>query len=143
MTHSDRRASGDRRKQPTPGLSRFTFFGRRSTFRRQDDKTKGRYVDRYSPTLFFLLVLIVGLNVLDAVFTMMILDKRGYEANPVVQSVMEILGNKFWMWKFALVAFRLVLLCLHSRFRLVRFVIICLTSIYLLVVAYQILILSH
>ena len=99
------------------------------------------YVDRYSPALFFLLVLMVGLNVLDVVFTMMILDKRGHEANPVVGAVIQAFGDKFWIWKFTLVAVCLILLCLHSRFRLVRFIIACLTSLYLIVVVYQIILL--
>ncbi len=32
------RSGKDRRKQPTPGLSRYTFFGRREGFRRKVDQ---------------------------------------------------------------------------------------------------------
>jgi len=134
----ERRNLSDRRKKPTPGLSRYTFFGRRQTIRRKEDRLKGGYVDRYSPKLFFLLVLILGLNVLDALFTMMILELSGLEANPVVRSVMALHGERFWIWKFGIVAVSLVMLCLHSKFRRVREIIIGLSAVYLMVILYQI-----
>jgi hypothetical protein len=110
--------------------------------RRKDDQQRGGYVDRYSSTLFFLLVSIVGLNVLDSLFTMMILDKKGQEVNPFVGAVIELHGDKFWIWKFVMVAVCLVLLCLHSRFKAARVGLIFLTSIYLATVIYQIFLLS-
>jgi hypothetical protein len=81
--------------------------------------------------------MIVGLNILDALFTITILDLKGWEANPIVRSVIQLHGQKFWIWKFVLVSFCLVLLCLHSRFRLVRGAILFLSSVYLVVVLYQ------
>ena len=134
----DKRIEKDRRRQPTPGLSRYTFFGRRKMMRRKTDWQKGGYVDRYSSTLFFFLITIVGLNVLDALFTMMILDLKGWEANPVVNSVITLYGTKFWIWKFFIVSVSLALLCLHSRFRLVREIIVAISCLYFIVVVYQI-----
>jgi hypothetical protein len=106
-------------------LSWYTFFGRRKD-------------DRYSAPLFFLLVSITGLNILDSLFTMMILDQGGWEANPFVRMVMETHGDNFWFWKFAMVSLCLLLLCLHSRYRLVKKAMVFLTSVYLAVVGYQI-----
>ena len=100
-------------------------------------------MDRYSPTLFFFLILIVGLNVLDAFFTLMILDLKGWEANPVVRSVINLYGTKFWIWKFFIVSISLALLCLHSRYRLVKEIIIAIGSVYVAVVMYQIFLLFH
>ncbi len=115
----------DRRKTPTPRLSYYSFFGRRKD-------------DRYSAPLFFVLVSITGLNLLDSVFTMMILDGGGWEANPIVKAVMDAHGDHFWVWKFALVSFCLILLCLHSRYRLAKRAAVCLNAVYLSVVSYQI-----
>jgi len=139
----NKRTTKDRRKQPTVGLSRYTFFGRRKTFRRKSDRQRGGYVDRYSSSLFFFLVAIIGLNFLDAFFTMMILDLKGWEANPAVRSVIILYGTKFWIWKFSIVSVSLTLLCLHSRFRLVREIIIAVSCLYIAVVAYQIFLLLH
>ncbi len=134
----DTRIEKDRRKQPTPLLSRHTFFGRRRTSRRKSDQLKGGYIDRYSSTLFFFLITIVGLNVLDALFTMMILDLKGWEANPVVRSVIDLYGTKFWVWKFLIVSVSMTLLCLHSKFRWVKEIIVVISCLYMMVVAYQV-----
>jgi hypothetical protein len=139
----DRRIEKDRRRKPTPTFTRYTFLGRRRMIRRKVEKEIGGYVDRYSSTLLFFLVLIVGLNVLDAFFTLMILDLKGWEANPVVRSVINLYGTEFWIWKFFIVSFSLTLLCLHSRFKLVREMIIAISCLYTLVVTYQIFILLH
>jgi hypothetical protein len=139
----DRRISKDRRKQPTPGLSRYTFLGRRKTIRRKTDQQQGSYVDRYSSALLFFLISIIGLNVLDAFFTLMILDLKGWEANPVVQSVINLYGTKFWIWKFSIVSISLALLCLHSRFRLVKELIVAVGCLYFMVVVYQIFLLLY
>lgn len=139
----DQRTVKDRRKHSTPGLSRYTFFGRRETIRRKLDQQRGGYIDRYSPTLFFFLITIIGLNVLDALFTMMILDLKGWEANPVVHSAISLYGTKFWIWKFSIVSVSLALLCIHSRFRLVKEIIIAISCLYVMVVAYQIFLLLH
>ena len=139
MGEFDIRTLKDRRKQPTPALSRFTLWGRRKTFRRKEEQRRGGYVDRYRSALLIPLTLIVGLNVLDALLTMMILDDGGWEINPVVRSVIQLYGDRFWVWKFVIVSFPLTLLCVHSKFRLVMPIILVITTINVLVILYQIL----
>lgn len=134
----NRRILRDRRKQPTPALSNFTFGGRRTTFRRNEDQRRGGYVDRYHSGLLFILTMFVGLNILDAWFTMIILENGGWEINPVVHSVIELYGNRFWVWKYAIVSFPLVVLCLHSKFRLVIPGILGITALYFIAILYQI-----
>jgi hypothetical protein len=88
--------------------------------------------------------LIVGLNILDAIFTTMILDLGGYELNPIVRSVIFLYGDKFWLWKFGVVSASLIILCLHSKFRMVKPIIFSITLIYLAVISYQLkLIIDH
>ncbi len=141
MSEPEKRVLKDRREKPTPALSRYTFFGRRRAIRRAQEREKGGYVDRYSHVLFFFLVLVLGLNILDSIFTMMILDMKGWELNPIVQSVMNLHGDKFWIWKFGIVSVSLILLCLHSRFKWVKGTLVAVTAIYFLVVLYQLTIL--
>ena len=143
MTDIDRRIINDRRKKPTPGLSWYNFLGRRREFRRRSDQKKAGYVDHYSSKLLLFLVLILGLNVLDVLFTMMILDNKGWEFNPIVRSVMNIYGDGFWIWKFAIVSVSLVLLCLHNKFKHVKYIIVGLSLIYLLNILYQVFVLVH
>lgn len=140
---AEQRIQKDRRKSPTPGLSRYTFFGRRKMIRRRVEQEKGGYVDRYSSRLLFVLILILGLNLLDAFFTVMILDQEAWELNPIVRSVIQVHGDKFWIWKFALISSCLVLLCLHSKFKWVKGALVGIGSVYLLLVLYEILLLIY
>ena len=125
MGYSDAQVLVDRRTRPTPRFGYYAFFGRRRD-------------DRYSAPTFFFLVSITGLNILDSLFTMMIMDMGGWEANPIVKAAMDAHGDKFWVWKFALVSACLLLLCLHSRYRLAKGMMVFLTSVYLTVIVYQI-----
>ena len=143
MKEFEKRIQIDRRKQPTLGLSRYILFGKRKGLRRRIDQEKGGYVDRYSSGLFFVLVLIVSLNVLDALLTMVILEFGGIELNPIVQSVIDLCGEKFWIWKFTIVSLSVVLLCLHSRFKRVMTVCIGSGFIYLVVILYQIVLIAY
>ncbi len=124
-------------------MSRYTFFGRREGFRRKADQQKGGYVDRYSLSLFAILVTFLVLNISDAILTMVVLDYEGNELNPIVGSAIEAFGAKFWIWKFCIVSVSLVLLCIHSKFKRVETVIMTAGSIYFLVVIYQVLLITY
>lgn len=134
----DLRIVKDRRKQPTPAITRYTLWGHRKTFRRKEERARGGYVDRYHPGLLILITLGIGLTVLDALFTMIILDDGGWEVNPIARSAIQVYGDRFWIWKFVMVSIPLPLLCVHSKFRLVMPVILGITSVNVLVILYQI-----
>ena len=95
-------------------------------------------MDRYSPRLFFILILILGLNILDAILTMIVLAHNGWEVNPLVRSAIEVYGDKFWIWKFGIVAGALIFLCLHSKFRQTKILLLGVCSVYIAVVVYQV-----
>ena len=138
MRTSNTRILNDRRKKPTPALSRFALGGRRRNFRRKEDQKRGGYVDHYGSGLLFPIVLIAGLNILDALFTMIILEDGGLEINPFVHSAIQIYGDRFWIWKFAMVSFSLILLCLHNKFRLAKPAMFGISAAYATVVLFQI-----
>lgn len=139
----DKRTSHDRRKRPTPILSRYTLIGRRSSFRRLEDQRRGGYVDRYGQTLFFWIMLIAGLNILDAFFTVIILESGGMEINPVVQWAIDVFGDNAWSLKFAVVFSGAVVLCLHSHFRLAKVSIAVAAVLYSGIVMYQLVLLRY
>ena len=138
LSQSDRRLLKDRRKQATPSFSRFIFFGRRKAFRRKEDQQRGGYVDRYSSVSFFFLVFLSGLNVLDALFTIIILDFGGCEVNPIVGSAVTLYGDRFWVWKYGIVSFSIIILCLHSKFRTVRTILLALNVLYVIIIVHQV-----
>ena len=143
MKEFDRRILKDRRKQSTPALSRYILVGERRTLRRKKDEGAGGYMDLYSPTLFIFLILIVGLNVLDAFQTIMLLDLGGREVNPIVHSAMQLFGDNFWIWKFFIASASVVFLCLHSKFRTVKPIIVFATILYIVIVFYHFLLISY
>jgi hypothetical protein len=96
----------------------------------------------YSPRLLYFLTLVVGLNVLDTLFTMIILDLGGVEVNPLVCSAITVYGDHFWIWKFSLVSVGVILLCLYSRLKYLKEIIVGLACFYLIVVVYQITLLN-
>ena len=139
----DKRNHPDRRKKPTSMLSRYTFFGgRRSNFRRREDRLGGGYVDRYGHRLFTILLWIVLLNIFDAFFTHIILDCGGAELNPIAGWALTTFGNHFIVWKLVTIGLALLLLCLHSKFRIAKAVIAMAVALYSGVVLYQFVLIS-
>ena len=143
MAELDRRILKDRRRHPTPALSRYALEGERRSLRRKEDRKTGGYVDRYSPTLFICLLSIVGLNILDGFQTMMLLDLGGWEVNPIVHSAMQLYGDNFWIWKFFIASASVVFLCLHSKFRKAKPIIAFLAILYIVIVFYHFLLISY
>lgn len=124
-------------------LSRYTLSGRRSTFRRAEDQRNGGYVDRYGLNLLICLILIAGLNVLDAFFTIIILESGGHEVNPLVRWTINTFGDHAWSLKFAVVSCSAILLCLHCHFRMAQVSIIVIAVLFSGVVIYQLLLLRY
>jgi len=103
----------------------------------EPNRKRGGYVDIYSAGLLFLTVLVVGLNIFDSLFTMMILHLGTWDVNSTVRSVIELYRNKFWVWKFAIVSVPLILLCIHSKFRLAMTAILGVCTVKIAVFLYQ------
>jgi hypothetical protein len=138
----ENRAHPDRRKVPTPILSRYTIIGRRSTFRRKKDQEKGGYIDRYGHGLFIWVLLFFVLNIFDAAFTRIILDCGGHELNPFIHWLIQICGDHFISWKLVIISGSIIILCLHSKFHITKPVFYFSTVIYSVVVIYQMILIS-
>jgi hypothetical protein len=120
----------------------FSLWGEDGAFRKKACQLRDTLKVRYSPDLLIAVTLIVGLNVLDAFFTMIILDQGGREFNPLVGAAMEAWGENFWIWKFVMVSSNIVLLCLCSHLRYVKASIFGICFLYTILVMYQIVLLN-
>lgn len=127
----------DRRAAPTPLLSRWSFWGGRRRGDRRAGASVNTYVDVYDSTTAFVLVAIGVLCALDAVFTLMYLQKGGEEANPLMAAVIEWGPRPFILFKCAVTNVGLAVLCLHKNFRWVRTVIGALFAAYVLLFVYH------
>lgn len=132
----ERRRGGDRRRRPTPFLSRHTLFGRRRGGRR-DGEDVNVYVDRYDALLLGAVVAILGLNVLDAYFTLLHLNRGGTELNPLVAELIDCGPLAMVSVKTAVTALCLAFLVMHQTFVFVRRI------IGLVLVFYGLLLLYH
>ena len=79
----DRRFRKDRRKRAGFNI-RVLIYGRREHIRRQEDKHRIFYVDRYNSSLLGLIVVILFLSVLDALLTLFLIENGAFEVNPIM-----------------------------------------------------------
>ena len=110
----------DRRRKPTPLLSRHTFRGRRRRNRRATDPRSGYYVDWVEGNYRAAVLAVGAFILLDAVATLEILSRGGTEANPLMAFV---LGHSIWSFLLVKVtgAFVAVLvLGVHRHFPNIR-----------------------
>ncbi len=110
----------DRRKKPTPVLSRYWLRGRRRGGRREGE-AEDIYVDRPSRKEWLLFGAILGLASLDGIWTLLHLERGVEEANPLMAWFLEVGGSPaFAAAKFGLTIVAAAFLLLHARFRAAR-----------------------
>lgn len=133
----NKRLSGDRRRHPTPLLSRFTLRGRRLRFRRDTDTLAGRYIDRSTGRHLLLILLLVIFITLDAASTLFIIEHGGSEVNPLMDNTLQRGVGWFLLVKLGPLPVAFTLLSVHRYFRWVRL------ALGLLVLVYGVLMLYH
>lgn len=128
----------DRRRHPTPMLSRYTFFGGRRRTARRENEGEGLFIDVYSLRLSLLLLLFFALTVFDSVATLFYLRKGGTELNPIAQWMIEQGNIEFVLIKGLLTAVCVVFVMLHKNFRYARLAIVVGFSFYFALAIYHI-----
>lgn len=78
------RSGNDRRTKSGFNIRSVLFGGKRKKIRRKEDTSRIFYVDQFSPVLFFTIVSILFLCVLDALLTLFLLGQGAYEISPVM-----------------------------------------------------------
>ena len=129
----------DRRKKPTPVLSRYTLIGRRRGFRR-DGEDKFSYVDIYDSKAVLLVVCILVLSILDGLFTLLYLGKGGKELNILVDWLIAVGTQEFFIVKAGLTGLSLIFLILHKNFPLVSKALLLIFYFYLGLLIYHLVI---
>lgn len=132
---------GDRRKRPTPRLSRYTFFGGRRRGARRQGEEVGTFVDQYSNGVWLVMVWIALMNAGDSFFTLYHLQSGGIELNPVAAAMLGCGRTGFVCMKSLLISVPLIVLCLHKNFPLARLGIWTAAGAYTTLLGYHILLL--
>jgi len=97
----------------------FQGRGRRRHARRND---YNYYLDWYDPRLVFTGIAVLVMSCLDALFTLMLLDRGANEANYLMARLMETSDELFVAVKMAVTAFCIIILLMHSHFQILRII---------------------
>ena len=133
----ERRRGADRRQRATPLFSRYSFLRGRRRGDRRGMAVPGSYVDVYEPWVGVSLITIGILCAVDAVLTLLHLQKGGAEANPLMEMAIGHGTQSFILVKCGVTNLGLVILCLHKNFRYVKPVIGVLLTAYSLLFVYH------
>jgi hypothetical protein len=106
----ERRSGKDRRTSAGPVSCVMFKGGRREKNRRREDQRKIFCADRYSPTLFGAIILILFLSVLDALLTLFLIDHGATEINPIMAYYLNVGPYTFFCVKYALTALAVLVL---------------------------------
>jgi len=132
----ERRDHSDRRRRPTPMLSRYTFFGRRRGARRRAEEAS-IYVDRPGGHAVLMLFLVLLLSFIDAIFTLRHLAMGGQEANPLMERALRMGPVTFFAVKTVLTFAGMLLLVFHKNFRGVKGAMSGVVALYAALTAYH------
>ncbi|MEW6071439.1 MAG: DUF5658 family protein [Planctomycetota bacterium] len=127
----------DRRRQPTPRLSRHSWHGgRRGRIRRADER-EGSFVDLYGRGICAAVLWVAMMNVGDSFFTLVHLQAGGVELNPVAIALLGAGRTGFVLAKSLLIGLALAVLAVHKNFFLARVGLWTAAGMYTLLLAYH------
>jgi len=143
------RSGKDRRNRSGFNIRSFLFGGKRETIRRQEDKKRIFYVDHYSSGLFFIIVSILFLCVIDALLTLFLLNHGAYETNPVIAFFLKFGPYTFFISKYLLTIVPAICLLMYRNVVLriikisTRTVLYIMAGFYLTVVVWEFFLISN
>ena len=130
------RSGKDRRTKSGFNIRSLVFGGKRGKIRRKEDTKRIFYVDHYSPGLFFTIVSILFLCVIDALLALSLLNHGVFETNPVMAFFLKFGSYTFFISKYLLTVLAIIGL-LMFRNMVVRIIKISARSVlYFIVVFY-------
>lgn len=116
----EKRTCYDRRKTSPPLFSRYLLTGQREKPRRKKDREKPQRVDRYSPRVLIFILVIIGLSMTDAFFTLHLISNGAQEVNPVMAYFLEKSPMAFILAKYVLTAASAILILLCKDYYLFK-----------------------
>lgn len=114
------RRGPDRRRKPTPRLSRWSLWGGRRRAARRSEEAAGSFVDLYEPRLLLLVLWTALLNLFDTFFTIVHLQGGGVEFNPVAEQMLLTGRTSFVVTKGLVIGLALLVLTIHKNYPVAR-----------------------
>lgn len=107
----------DRRKHGLKSFVHSLFMHRRKGMRRSEDHTISHYVDIYDQATVWVAIAILILSCADSLLTLLLIQQgRAFEANPVMEVLIQSDTTMFVAGKTALTILCLVFLVAHKNF---------------------------
>ena len=136
------RVEQDRRQNAIKSFFYSFFMRRRRIPRRETDRTANIYIDIHEFSTFVLFSLVLIFCVIDAVFTLYILNNGGKEINPFMDYLLNQNVMTFFWVKFLLTSFGMLFLVSHKHFVIYRvfngyFLLKIVFALYLSLIAYE------
>jgi len=134
----DRRSGRDRRQRPTPPWGNLFGLKRRKRGRRRGEE-QNSFVDTYRKSDAALVVSILVLNLLDALMTLIHIQRGGREENPLMERLLSD-GDYggFMFQKCAVVGSLLIILIVHKNSVIARRALWMILAGYLALLVYHI-----
>jgi hypothetical protein len=143
---AEQRTMYDRRRHTWRTITYCGFEGRgRRYYARRNDYDC--YLDWYDPKLVFTGIAILVMSCLDAVFSLMLIDRGANEANYFMARLMETSDELFIAVKLAVTALGIIFLLMHAHFRIWRIIsgehlLQAVTALYGLLIGYELILLA-
>ncbi len=114
----DRRVQPDRRQSATNIWGAFPRAGQRMRDRRTTDHRRPYFVDRFSTSMFIIILLLIFASLVDAVLTIQLIEAGASEVNPLMQQLLEYGVMCFLIGKYVLTVAGLPLLLIFKNYYL-------------------------
>jgi hypothetical protein len=117
----ERRAGRDRREHRLPFFKMLYFKGMRTSMRRAEDRRRIVAFDRYKPSLFIGIMIVLGLSLLDALLTLILIAHGARELNPVMRYYLSHGPQVFLLVKYGLTVSSVLIIVLIKESLLTRY----------------------
>ena len=141
--YKEKRRGIDRRTNNKSRLKYLMFNGRRMGSRREDDGGRAIIFDRYHQNLFFAITTILILSILDAVLTLVVIQRGATELNPVMAYFLEHGTPTFIVAKYVLTSIGVLILLIFKNVFLTKIKIYthslfpCVIFVFMVVIAWE------
>jgi len=141
--YKENRRGIDRRTNNKARLKYLLFNGRRERSRRDEDRGKAFIFDLYNQKLFLAITAILVLSILDAVLTLVVIQRGARELNPVMAYFLEHGTLIFIVAKYVLTSIGVLILLIFKNVFLTKIKIYthslfpCVIFVFLTVIAWE------
>jgi len=141
--YKEKRRRIDRRTNNKARLKYLLFNGRRERSRRDEDRGKAYIFDRYNQKLFLAITAILILSILDAMLTLIVIQRGAQELNPVMAYFLEHGTLTFIVAKYILTSIGVLILLIFKNVFLTKIKIYthslfpCVIFVFMTVIAWE------